>query len=149
MFGLLFYAKNHVIYTCKYFESLNLKVIEIKSPGNSDWIKNPFRQKNKTWLGSIFRAPFDLTLLDYKIVIVYDKSELVYQVYWRQVSANVFFGGSIDFKKSIPLSSKEIEQLIPQKINVFEKCPACGSKVMFNDDMCPDCGLNFVIKNVD
>ena len=143
MLGLLFYAKSHITYTHRYFEKINLKVFEIRSPELTHWNKNPFNQKNKTWLGSIFRSPFDLNLIDHKLVIVSDNSNSNFQVYWRQVKSSVFFGGTVTFKKSIPLSPKELEKLMPRIIDVSNKCPACENKIKISHERCESCGINF------
>ena len=143
MLGLIFHSRSHIIKTQEYFSTLNLKVLEISNPETSDWFNNPFNQKNKTWLGTIFLTPFDFSLFDHKIVLVTNKNKDEYLLYWRQVESNLFFGGSIKFKKSLYLNTDTQRNHLSKSIIVSDKCPACGNLIKYIDMKCSECGIIF------
>ena len=142
MFGLLFYAKSHILATQTYFEQRNLKVIEIRKPSADDWTSNPFNEKNKTWLGQNFR-PFDFRLVDHKLVLVANQDRTAFELYWRQVSAHMFGGGNIHFKKAGTLSDQKLKNYLPAMVRVKEQCPACGAKITTKEQACLACGIRF------
>lgn len=130
----------------KFLDNKGFQYKETEYPKEKDWSKSPFSKPPRLNVGFVLIKINGMfvtwTSKDYLIVHGQKKDKI--QEFWLEISTTYFRRPALTFLEG--RSIKNNESLTNKDINfveVVEKCPACGFKLLTTDKLCPDCGLNF------
>jgi hypothetical protein len=129
-----------------YLDKKGFEYIRSIYPSEKDWTKSPFSKLPK------FKFSFVLiqingtfvswTNRNYLIITGQQKDKI--QEFWLEIVTTYFQKPNLSFREGRLVKYKESDINKDGKfVNVGEKCPACGFKLISSDRICPDCGLNF------
>lgn len=141
----LFYNRNLRTYKNEirtYLESKNYVLVDTISPNDKDWQRSPFKKPPKLGFSFIYTRPNNWSKTEY-LKIIGSKGEKL-QEFWIEIKTTYFHKPVITFKDGNKINNKEIKNTETNNIIlVKDKCPACGHKLLENENKCPECGLFF------
>ncbi|HAP69093.1 MAG TPA: hypothetical protein DCR04_05110 [Flavobacteriales bacterium] len=131
-----------------YLISQSLEVVEIRYPNKSDWLDDCFPEPPFVKFGFLI---FHFTSLysswvkrQYKIIEATDNDNRNFRV-WLEIESVFFQKTKLTFEQKLIKSFFQPTEHghLASTVSAHDNCPACGWKLTGEENMCPECELQF------